>query len=141
MLAFEILPELYREVRAQSLKRAVDEHLGQTKAHVERVEQAFRVLGLDPSSNLSPGLEGLRREHSELSAKLVEERLADLFHAAAAAHTEHFEIAAYTGLIDLARATELDDVTRLLEANLEEERETLKELERLRERLADEVTP
>ena len=139
MLAFEVLPELYREVRMQSLKRGVGEHLEQTKGHVVRVEQAFRSLGLDPSSNLSMAVDGMRRQHSEVTEKLANERLADLFHASAAIRTEHFEIASYTALIELAEAMRADEVADLLEQNKKEEEQTLKELEKLAERLAKEV--
>ena len=139
MLAFEVLPALSRQVQTASLKRGVQEHLEQTKRHVARVEQAFRTLRLDPSSNLSGALEGMKRQHDEVTEKLANDRLADLFHASSAARTEHFEIASYTSLIALAEAMGADEVADLLEQNKREEERTLKELEKIARRLAKEV--
>ena len=139
MLAFEALPKLHRAVRSQPLAEAVAQHLEQTKQHAARVEQTFRSVGAESSSNLCPPVEKLAAHHDELAEKLVEERLRDTFHAAAAAQTEHHEIALYDALITVAKAMEEMDAVKLLEQNRDEEREALRILEREVERLAREA--
>jgi ferritin-like metal-binding protein YciE len=139
MLAFEVLPQLYRQVQTQSLKRGVEAHLEQTRAHVDRVEQAFRRFEAEPSSNLSPPVAGLQSGHEEIAGQIVEPRLADLFHATAAAHTEHYEIAAYRALVALAGALGDATAVELLRRNLDDEQEMLKELEKIVERLSNEL--
>jgi ferritin-like metal-binding protein YciE len=139
MLAFEVLPKLQREVRSQPLAEAVAHHLEQTKEHVARVEEVFRAVGAETSSNLCPPVEKLAEHHDELAEQLVEERLRDTFHAAAAAQTEHHEIALYDALITVADAMEERDAVKLLEQNRDEERDALKTLEREAERLAGEA--
>jgi ferritin-like metal-binding protein YciE len=131
-LAFEALPKLRRDVTAEGLAHAVDDHLEQTRAHAERIEQAFRAAGAEPSSNRSPAAEALARHREELAAKVPEDRLRDVADAAAAAATEHHEIAAYDALVELAAALELDEARELLERNRAEEAEAL---ERLRDEL------
>ncbi|HEU4978437.1 MAG TPA: DUF892 family protein [Solirubrobacteraceae bacterium] len=124
-LGFDVLPELLGKVKDSELSDALGEHLAQTKDHVTRVEHAFRVAGAEPSSVLSPPFTGLEDQHSEQASATVDETLADAWHAAAAAHTEHYEIAAYEALIALAGELGMDEADGLLKANLGEERKAL----------------
>ena len=134
-LAFEALPKLRRDVTAEGLALAVEEHLEQTKEHAVRVERAFRAAGAEPSSNLSPAPEKLAQHREELAGTIPEDRLRDVLNAAAAAATEHHEIAAYDALIELADALDLDLARDLLRQNREEDADALdrvrKELEKL----------
>jgi ferritin-like metal-binding protein YciE len=139
-LALEVLPKLQREVTSGPLAEAVAHHLEQTKEHATRVEQAFRAVGAETSSNLFPPAEKLAEHHDEVAQQIVEERLRDTFHASAAAATEHLEIAMYDALITVAKAMEEKDAVRLLERNRDEEREALATMEREAERLAREAT-
>ena len=128
-LAFEALPELRRDVTAEGLAQAVDEHLEQTKEHAARLEQVFRAAGAEPSSNLSPPAEKLAEHRKQFAANVPEDRLKDVLNAAAAAATEHLEIAMYDALIELAGALDLGDARGLLEENRKEEEEALRRVE------------
>jgi ferritin-like metal-binding protein YciE len=139
MLVFEVLPELRKQVQSESLAAAVEEHLAQTHEHVVRVEEAFRALGAEPVSARSAPAAALAAEHAEVAAKIAEPRLADLFHAAAAIHTEHLELAGYETLIELARALDHPEVEGSLEQNWREEAETLERLRKLAERLREQL--
>jgi ferritin-like metal-binding protein YciE len=135
MLAFEILPELHGQVESQALAEAVEQHLVQTRRHAENVEAVFRHLEAHPSSRESPPLLGLQSLHEEVAGMIAEPRLADLFHAAAAARTEHYELAAYDNLLTLAKTLGAGEAEKLLEANRKEEEQALKEVEQIAERL------
>lgn len=137
ILAFEVLPEVMREAESEWLVRPLEEHLVQTRTHADRVERVFLALGVEPSSNLSQPLEGLRRQHDELAPKLTESRLKDIFLAGAAARTEHLEIALYTSLLQLARQVGAE--TKPLEENLREEEHALREVERSVEKLREQL--
>ena len=129
MLSFEVLPELLRQVSDAELATALAEHREQTREHAERVERAFRLVGAEPSSGHSPPFVGLKDQHEELADGIRDERLADVFHAMAAAHTEHYEIAAYRALVVLARALDQGEAAELLERNLAEEEAALERAE------------
>jgi ferritin-like metal-binding protein YciE len=139
MLVFEVLPQLRKQVQSESLAAAVEEHLAQTHGHVVQVEEAFRALGAEPVSARSAPAAALADEHAEVAAKIAEPRLADLFHAAAAIHTEHLELAGYEALIELARALDRPEVEARLEQNRREEAETLERLRKLGERLREQL--
>jgi ferritin-like metal-binding protein YciE len=129
LLDFEVLPELLKQVRDTELATALADHREQTRGHAERVERAFRLVGAEPGSGESAPFVGLKDQHEEVAGSIKDERLADLFHAMAAAHTEHYEIAAYRALIALARALDQGAAVELLEANLAEEQAALERAE------------
>jgi ferritin-like metal-binding protein YciE len=132
-LAGGVLQELIDAVSDAELKEALQQHLEETKAHVDRAETAFRRLDAAPSANMSRSFEAAKAEHDELAGSIVDPKLADVFHTRAALQTEHDEIALYTAVLALADLEPLRD-------SLQEERLTREKLERLLRRLADQVT-
>jgi ferritin-like metal-binding protein YciE len=140
MLVFEVLPKLQQQVKSQSLAEALAEHLEQTREHVGRVEQAFRTLEAEPSSSRNEAMAALASQHDDLAGSVVEPRLADLFHAAAAIQTEHLELASYETAIALARAMGAGEAADLLEQNRRDEEHALKVLRGHADRLAREAS-
>jgi ferritin-like metal-binding protein YciE len=135
-LAFEVLPTLQKEVKSQSLADAIAEHLEQTRRHVDRVEHAFRTVDAEPTSGRNEAMAALAGQHDETAGDVVEPDLKDLFHADAAIHTEHLELAGYEAAITLARALGAREAADLLEQNRSEEEQALKLLRGHAERLA-----
>jgi ferritin-like metal-binding protein YciE len=129
MLSFQVLPQLLSQVSDPELTTALAEHLAQTKRHVANVERAFELVGAEPSSNHSPPFVGLEDQHCEIASSIKAPGLADLWHAAAAIHTEHYEIAAYRQLRLLAQKLGNDELDRLLAENLTDEEQALGRLE------------
>lgn len=131
-LADAVIDELARAVRDEELRAALEAHREETKQHVERIETAFRKLEVAPTSNLSRAFEAAVAQHDELAATIVEPRLADLFHAQAALHTEHWEMAAYRTVLPLVT----DEVADVLRPSFDEEGEAAKTLMKAIDRLA-----
>ena len=131
-LADSVLGELIAAVRDEELTHSLEHHREQTKQHVDRIETAFRRLGVAPTSNLSRPFESAVAQHDELAAAIAEPRLADVFHAQAALHTEHWEMAAYRTLLPLAG----DEVRELLEPSFAEEGDAAELLVETIDRLA-----
>jgi ferritin-like metal-binding protein YciE len=136
-LTREVLPKLIDEVESPEFRKGLERHLEQTKGHVTNLEQVFDLLGEQPETEKCIGFEGLKKEHDELTSE-TDESLIDLVDAGAAARTEHYEIAAYTGLIEMARALGETDAVSLLDENLKEEKEALREVESVTKTLRDE---
>jgi ferritin-like metal-binding protein YciE len=137
-LADEVLPKLIGEVQDDKFRKGLETHLEETRGHVTNVEQVFDTFGEEPKAEECIGFEGLKKEHDELVSESSHE-LIDLVDAGAAARTEHYEIAAYSGLIEMARALGESEAVSLLEGNLKEERETLREVESITKALRDRV--
>ena len=135
MLSFQVLPRLLESVSDPELTAALAEHLAQTKRHVANVERAFETVGAEPSSDHSPPFVGLEDQHSEIAGGVKAPALADLWHASAAIHTEHYEIASYRQLRLLAEMLDNRELDGLLAENLGEEEQALGRLEQV----ADEI--
>jgi ferritin-like metal-binding protein YciE len=104
-------------VADDELKTVLERHRDETKQHPDRIETVFRRLEIAPTSNLSRPFESAVAEHAELAPSVVDARLADLYHAQAALHTEHWEVASYRTVLALLPG-ELRD---LLRPSLEDE--------------------
>ncbi len=137
-LASSTLPKLIDEVKDEEFKAGLEGHLEQTKQHVKNVEQVFEIFGEEPKAEECPGFEGLKTEHEELTEE-TSDSLIDLVDIGAAARTENYEIAAYEGLRRMAKALGEDKAVDLLDANLKDEKETLREVEKIATRLSNET--
>ena len=136
-LAGETLPKLIGEVSDKEFKSGLESHLEQTRQHVANVETVFELLGEEPEVEKCVGFKGLKKEHDQL----IEESsssLIDIVDVGAAARTEHYEIAAYEGLRRMAKAIGEDEAVDLLDENLDQEKETLREVEKIATRLSNE---
>jgi ferritin-like metal-binding protein YciE len=134
-LAFDVLPELLKEVADPELAHGLADHLAQTKRHARDLEDVFRSVGAEPNSDHSFAFGGLQEQRSARAGTIVTVGLKDVFNAAAATHVEHYEIAAYQTLIVLASSIGKDETRTTLERNLEDERQALTLLEQAIERL------
>ena len=136
-LTEEVLPKLIGEVSDPDFKKGLERHLDQTRGHVTNLEQIFDTMGEQSETEECLGFEGLKKEHDEMIGE-VSPDLIDIVDTGAAARTEHYEIAAYSGLIEMARALGESEAVNLLEENLKEEREALREVESVAKKLRDE---
>lgn len=139
-LAFEVLPKLQVAAQSQALSALFAEHLEQTREHAARLEQVFPLVGAETSSARDPAAARLFEAHEQQAAQIVEGRLRDVFHAAGAAKTEHYELAVYDALVGLARVLGVE--TELLERNRGEDAEALARVSEVSDRtLLPELRP
>jgi ferritin-like metal-binding protein YciE len=138
-LADETLPKLIEEVNDEEFTAGLEQHLKETRKHVANVEQVFELFGEEPHEEECIGFEGLKKEHEELSEQSAPS-LIDLVDAGAAARTENYEIAAYEGLRRMAKGLGEDEAVTLLDENLKQEKEALREVEKIATRLSKEET-
>jgi ferritin-like metal-binding protein YciE len=136
-LAEKVLPKLIDEVSDDEFKSGLENHLKETRQHVTNVEKVFRIFGEEPHAEECVGFEGLKKEHDELLEK-SSDALIDHIDLGAAARTENYEIAAYEGLRRMAKAFGEDEAVALLDTNLKQEKEALREVEKIATRLSNE---
>jgi ferritin-like metal-binding protein YciE len=137
-LVDEVLPKLIGEVQDTKFRKGLEKHLEQTRGHITNVEQVFDELGEAPKAEECIGFEGLKKEQEKLVSEASED-LVDLVNAGAAARTEHYEIAAYSGLIEMARALGEQNAVALLDENLKQDKQTLREVESVEKTLRDQL--
>jgi ferritin-like metal-binding protein YciE len=129
------LPKMAKAASSGELRQGFQEHLEQTKGHVQRLERVFQTLGESPKGKKCKGMEGLVEEGADVMKEDFEGSLMDAALIGAAQRVEHYEIAAYGTVC--AFAEELGDTEQasLLNETLEEERETDEKLTKLAEEI------
>ena len=118
------LPKMAKAANSEELKEAFQEHLEQTKGHVQRLDQIFQALGKNPRGKKCVGMEGLIKEGQEAIEEDYEGAVKDAALIGAAQRVEHYEIAAYGTAKALAEVLGESDHASTLEETLEEEKET-----------------
>lgn len=118
------LPKMAKAATSDELRTGFEEHLEQTRGHVQRLEQIFKELGEKPSGKKCKGMEGLVAEGQEMMGEDFEDDVMDAALISAAQRVEHYEIAAYGTVRTYAELLGEDTAVQLLEQTLEEEKET-----------------
>ena len=129
------LPKMAKAATSQELRQGFEEHLEQTKGHVQRLEQIFEKLEKSPKGKKCKGMEGLVEEGSEVMGEDFEGSLMDAALIGAAQRVEHYEIAAYGTVCAFAEELGEDEHAELLKETLEEEKETDEKLTKLAEQI------
>jgi ferritin-like metal-binding protein YciE len=117
------LPKLAKAATSEELRAGFEEHLEQTRGHVERLETIFESLDENPKGKKCKGMEGLVEEGSE-AIEEYEGKLRDVALIGAAQRVEHYEMAGYGTVAALAKQLGENKHADLLERTLEEEKET-----------------
>src|SRR6201988_5134073 len=125
------LPKMAKAASSDELREGFEEHLEQTRGHVQRLEQIFKSLGENPKGKKCVGMEGLVREGSEIMDEDFEGALMDAALIGAAQRVEHYEIAAYGTASEFAKLLGESEHVTLLEETLQEEKETDEKLTNL----------
>jgi ferritin-like metal-binding protein YciE len=125
------LPKMAKAASADELRSGFEEHLEQTKEHVQRLEQIFEMLGEDPKGKKCKGMEGLIAEGAEMIDEDFADNVKDAGLIGAAQRVEHYEIAAYGTAKAFAQTLGEEEHVELLEETLQEEKETDEKLTQL----------
>lgn len=127
----EALPIMAEAANAKELQRAFNNHLEQTRQHVERLEVIFKLLNTTPQGEKCKGMEGLIKEGSKMAQEEGDKATLDAGLIATAQRVEHYEIAGYGTVCTFAKMLGHDDVLNLLKQTLNDEKtadQTLNEL-------------
>src|ERR1700761_9104167 len=127
------LPKMAKAATNAELKAGFEEHLEQTKGHVERLNEIGEKLGIKLTGHKCKAMEGLIEEGAELIDEDAEDNVRDAGLIGAAQRVEHDEIAGYGPARALAESLGHEDIVDLLQQTLDEERETDEKLTELAE--------
>lgn len=127
------LPKMVRAATSEDLRAGFEGHLEQTKGHVARLERIFEAMDKSPKGKTCKGMEGLIKEGAELIKEAPGPEELDAGLISAAQRVEHYEIAGYGCVATYAKLLGESEARKLLNATLNEEKETDWKLTKLSE--------
>lgn len=116
------------------LREALDNHLTQSRIHVDRLEKVFNLVGETADTKKCPAMSGIIEEGEDIIDDTDEgSSQRDVGIIFAAQKAEHYEIATYGGLAQLAKTLGYFEAKDLLGQTLQEEKQTDELLTRIAE--------
>jgi ferritin-like metal-binding protein YciE len=116
------LPDMVKKASDPGLKQGFQRHLGETKNHIARLEQVFKMHGVEAKGVNCPAIDGILEEADELAGDIDDKSVLDAGLIAAAQAVEHYEMTRYGTLIAWAKQLGRPDCASVLQQNLDEEK-------------------
>jgi ferritin-like metal-binding protein YciE len=117
----DALPKMAGAAGSEELRKAFEEHLAQTRGHLDRIDDLLATAGVAKTGEVCAGMKGLIEEGSKVVQASGEPMAKDAALIAAAQRVEHYEIAAYGTAATLADQLGLDEAAEVLGQTLDEE--------------------
>jgi len=122
------LPDMIQKATDPQLKRGFKTHLGETENHVARLEEVFRMHGVEIRGVDCPAIDGILEEAKDVAGEVDDKGVLDAALIAAAQAVEHYEITRYGSLVAWAKQLGRPDCAGVLQRTLDEEKATDKKL-------------
>ena len=113
--------------------RRLLQHLNETRNHVTRLEQAFKLSGAEVKAVDCPAIDGIIKEANQTAGEVADKSVLDAALINAGQAAEHYEITRYGSLIAWAKQLGRQDCAALFAKTLEEEKAADQKLTRLAE--------
>jgi ferritin-like metal-binding protein YciE len=117
----EALPAMAAAATAPELRQGFEQHLEQTRAHMQRIEQVLTMLDEQTDNTVCAGMQGLIEEGESIIRSVERGAVLDGALIDAGRKVEHYEIAAYRGAMSKAHELGHTEIAERLQANLQEE--------------------
>lgn len=118
------LPKMIEKADNAGLRAGFETHLEETRGQIDRLEQVFKLHGVEARGVRCPAIDGIIEEAEEISSEVADKNVLDAALIAAAQAVEHYEITRYGTLVAWAQELGRNDCADLLRQNLEEEKAT-----------------
>lgn len=118
------LERMIKKASNTELKGLFQQHLQETRTHIERLKQAANLLGIDADDEGNPSMKGLIAEGEKTIHKDANIEVQDASLICGAQKIEHYEIAGYGTAAYYAEMLGQEQVAALLRQTLQEEQAT-----------------
>jgi ferritin-like metal-binding protein YciE len=130
----EALPKMIENAADARLKQGLQQHLGETRNQIKRLEQVFELHDEEASGTKCPAIDGIIKEGDDLLGEVDDQEVMSVGIIAAAQAVEHYEITRYGALIAWAKELGHDQDASILARSLEEEKAADRKLTAIAER-------
>ena len=118
------LPKMAKATQSKELKAAFVKHEKETRGHVKRLQNVFKILGKPARAKTCDAIMGITKEGAEIMSEYKGMPALDAGLLAAAQAVEHYEMSRYGTLRTWAQELGMSDAVALLDATLSEEKAT-----------------
>jgi len=125
------ISKMAKKASNEKLTKALEDHLEQTKEHVERVEKAFEETGKAARAKKCDAMAGIIEEAESMMGEEADPDVMDAIIIALAQKIEHYEIATYGTLCTWAEKLKYTNAKEQLGKNLDDEEKADKHLTKL----------
>src|SRR5437868_3095422 len=115
------LPDMIEKATDKQLKQGFQSHFAETKNHVKRLEEVFKMHGVEASGVDCPAIDGIIEEADDVAGEVDDKQVLDAALIAAAQAVEHYETTRYGTLIPRAKQPGRHHCASLPHKNLDEE--------------------
>jgi ferritin-like metal-binding protein YciE len=115
------LPKMIEKAQSPELRAALQNHLEETRGHVMRLEEVFRMHGEDAEKEKCKGMQGVLAEGDDLVGKDATPAVRDAAIISACQRVEHYEIASYGTVRTYAEQLGHQRAAEVLNQTLQEE--------------------
>lgn len=115
------LPKMEDKATNDELKKAISEHLEETKEQKKRLDNISDSLNIDMKGETCEAMKGLIKEAESFVEETSKGDVRDAGIIADAQRIEHYEISAYGTVVHYAKALGKDEIAELLQKSLDEE--------------------
>ena len=122
------LPNMAKKASDPQLKQGFLTHLEETRQHVKRLEEVFKMHGAEIKAIDCPAIDGIIEEADDTASEVEDKAVLDAALINAAQAAEHYEITRYGSLIAWAKQLGRNDCASILQKTLDEEKATDKKL-------------
>ena len=118
------LGKMAKKTTNQQLREAFLTHQSQTEDQIQKLEQAFEMIGQKPKAKKCAAMDGLVEESEEHIEEYEKGAGLDAALLVGAQKVEHYEIASYGSMRSIAKTLGYSDAARIFEEIRDQERET-----------------
>ncbi len=118
------LPKMIDKASDPQLKQAFQSHLRETEGQIQRLEQVFKLHGVEAKGVTCEAIDGIVKEAESVISDTGDKEVLDAAMVAAAQAVEHYEISRYGTLVTWAEQLGRPDCAQLLKQTLAEEKAT-----------------
>ena len=119
--SIQIWPSIAAAASDDDLREALDDHIGKTHRHIERLRMVFDHVGIPPEAETCQAMRGLMAEAQDAIKDYDDPTVRDAALITAVQRMEHYEMAGYGTVRTFADVLGYDEVAGILQQTLDEE--------------------
>lgn len=130
----EALKKMAKKAKDAKLKKAIEDHLEETKEQKKRLEEICEELEIQPEGETCKAMKGLIKEAEDFMKEAGNDDVLNAGMIAEAQRVEHYEISGYGTAVRYAKELGHEDIAKKLQKTLDEEYNADKTLNDLAEK-------